>query len=187
MPIMAKASGGNFLPAPAGTHAAVCCDVVDMGVLKVSFGGKDKMQHKVRIKWQIAEDRPDGKPFTVSKRYTLSLHEKASLRKDLESWRGRKFTDVELDGFDLENLLGVACLLNVIEEKKDGQTYSNVTSIMKLPKGMATITIRDYVRECDRPTTEAPAIDLHDDPGPPPQSEWDKYHGLQITDEDVPF
>ena len=184
MPIVAKASASTFLPAPAGTHAAVCCDVVDLGILKVSFGGKDKMQHKVRVVWQIAEDRPDGKPFQASKRYTLSLHEKSSLRKDLESWRGRKFSDSELEGFDLEALLGIHCLLNIIEEKKDGQSYSNVTSIMRLPKGMTAINVRDYVRVCDRQTTGEPGPqDLSEMPAP--DSEWDRYHG--ITDDDVPF
>src|ERR1700684_2934792 len=119
MAIVAKASGGNDCkPAPAGTHAAVCCDVVDLGMLEVSFGGKTKTQHKVNLVWQIEEDRDDGKPFTVRKRYTLSLHEKASLRKDLESWRGRAFTPAELEGFDLEVLIGIGCMLNVIHTPK---------------------------------------------------------------------
>lgn len=29
MPIIAKASGANFVPAPSGAHSAVCVDVVD--------------------------------------------------------------------------------------------------------------------------------------------------------------
>ncbi len=185
MAIIAKASGTNFIPAPPGTHAAVCCDVVDLGNLEVAFGGKKKTQHKVRIVWQIAEDRADGKPYSTSKRYTLSLHEKASLRKDLESWRGRKFTDQELEGFDLEVLLGVHCLLNIIEEKKDGQTYSNVTSIMRLPKGMAAISIRDYVRVCDRKPAEGEAAPPEMGDVPPPEGEWDRYHGGD--DDSVPF
>ena len=49
-------------------------------------------------------DETHGRRFDVARVYTLCLHERAALRKDLESWRGRKFTEQELDGFDLEKL-----------------------------------------------------------------------------------
>lgn len=163
MSIIAKQSstGMDFTPAPAGTHPAVCIDVVDLGLLKVSYGGKEKEQHKVRLVWQIGDARPDGKPFRVDKRYTLSLHEKAALRKDLESWRGLAFTEQELKGFDLEVLIGIGAFLNVIHNTKDGTTYANVTAIMRMPKGMVPPVPRDYVRVCDR-NPEAPPMD-HDD------------------------
>lgn len=178
MAIVAKATGGNFIPAPAGTWAAVCCDVVDLGVLEVTFAGQTKKQHKIRIVWQIDESREDGKPHQASKRYTLSLHEKASLRKDLESWRGRAFTEEELKGFDVETVLAVACMLNVVEQKKEGKTYSNVTAIMKLPKSMQAPKIRDYVRVCDRQP---------DDATPQERDDYDPLAGLGIDDTDVPF
>ena len=175
MPIIAKASNSNFTPAPAGSHAAVCVDVVDLGVLTVEWGGKAKKQHKVRVVWQIDEDREDGTPFQVHRRYTLSLHEKAGLRKDLESWRGRAFSEQELDGFDVEVLIGVPCLLSVIHSKgNDGSVFANVASIMKLPKGMSAPTPRDYVRVCERqPEEQTQAV------GTQPFGD--------ITDEDVPF
>lgn len=159
MPIVAKASGGReYIPAPAGTHAAVCVDVVDLGVLEVNFGGKTKKQHKINIVWQIDEVREDNRPYQVQKRYTLSLHEKAGLRKDLESWRGRPFTQEELDGFDVETVLSAPCMLNVIHNVKDGSTYANVTALMKLPKGMTSPSPRDYVRVCDRPATQGEEV-----------------------------
>ncbi len=174
MPIVAKASGGNFTPAPAGTHAAVCVDVVDLGMLEVNFGGKTKTQHKINIVWQIDESRDDGLPFQVRKRYTLSLHEKAGLRKDLESWRGRPFTPAELEGFDVETVLNVGCMLNVIHNVKDASTYANVAAVMKMPKGMAAPTARSYVRICDREPVQ-------DGEAPP------EYGDVPITDDDVPF
>ena len=170
MPIIAKA-GPNIIPAPAGSHSAVCCDVVDIGVVEVKYRDKTTSQHKIRIVWQIDEDRDDGKPFQVSKRYTLSLHEKSTLRKDLEAWRGKAFTQPELEGFDVEVLIGVTCLLSVIHNSQTGQTFANVNSIMRLPKGMPSVTVRDYVRVCDR--------DPKDDN--PPVDQWTP------TDDDVPF
>lgn len=182
MPIIAKASGSNFTPAPAGTHTAVCVDVVDLGVLEVSFGGKNKMQHKIKLVWQIGEDMENGKPFMVSKRYTCSLHEKAALRKDLESWRGRAFTEGELSGFDLESLISVPCMLGVIHAPgKDGGTFANVSSVMKAMKGMVALTPRDYVRVCERPPTDAANGNGNGN------GHGEPINFTDITDDDVPF
>jgi len=170
MPIIAK-KGETFEPAPAGAHAGICVDIVDLGVLQVTYGKQTKEQHKVRICWQIDENMEDGKPFLATKRYTLSLHEKAALRKDLESWRGKPFTDEELKGFDLEVLLNKPCLLNINHTTRQGSTYADVTSIMRLPKAMTAPTPRDYVRVCDRK-----------EGGQGPETEFGG-----ISDDDVPF
>ena len=173
MPIYAKAAP-SFTPAPAGTHAAVCVDVVDLGMVLSEFNGKKREQHKIKIVWQIEEERDDGKPFLVHRRYTNSLHEKATLRRDLESWRGKPFNEEELAGFDLENLISAGALLNLIHQQREGSTYANVASIMKLMKGMSAPNIREYVRMCDRqpdPTAAQP----------------DPYAAETITDDDVPF
>lgn len=167
MPIYASAgSGTKFTPAPAGTHAAVCCDVRDLGVLETTWQGKTKKQHKVLISWQIDEARDDGKPYLVSKRYTLSLFEQARLRKDLEAWRGQAFTDAEQKQFDIETVIGKGCLLNVVHADSGGNTYANVAGVMALPKNMHAPAVRDYVRFVDREPDHltAPA----DDHEPPP-------------------
>ncbi len=152
MPIIASAgSGGTFQPAPAGLHQAVCIDVIDMGIVESVYGGKPKSQHKVRLAWVIDELTDEGQPFFVQKRYTLSLHEKSTLRKDLESWRGKPFTDEELKAFDLERLLGVNGQVNVQQVEKNGKTYANVISIVPLGKGMGKMGVpKDYVRAKDR-------------------------------------
>jgi hypothetical protein len=154
MAIIAKASSKKYTLCPAGVHHAVCCDVVDLGEVEVTYQQKTRKQHKIRLVWQIDEMNEDANPprrFTASRRYTCSLDEKASLRRDLEAWRGRPFTKQELDGFDLEVLIGVNCQLNVIHEAKPtGDVYDNVSSIMPLGKGMAKIGPLDYVRAKDR-------------------------------------
>lgn len=170
MPIIASAGDSKaFTPAPAGLHQAICCDVVDMGVLEVTYAGQTKKQHKVRIVWQIDERMEDGKPFIAQKRYTLSLHEKSTLRKDLESWRGRPFTDEELRSFDLEKLLSANCQINIQNIEKQGKTYANVVSIVPLGRGMSKIHVRDYVRVQDRDqATQEPEVP-------------------ELTDDDIPF
>ena len=181
MAIMASAGGDGkvFEAAPAGVHQAVCVDVVDLGILDVTWQGVTKKQRKVNVAWQLNEDRDDGKPYLVFKRYTLSLHEKAGLRKDLESWRGKKFTDEEGRGFDVEKLIGVNCLLNVTHNHVGDRTYANVVSIMPLAKGMPQIQGRDYVRKADR-QPDMPAHHVSDE-------EVAGMSNAPLTDDDIPF
>ena len=169
MPIIATA-GETFTPAPAGLHQGVCVDVVDLGILEVTYANKTKKQHKVRVVWQIDERDDSGKPHLLFKRYTLSLSEKATLRKDLESWRGRPFTRDEEMGFDLEKLIGANCQLNVQHASKNGSTYANVVSIVPLGRGMQKMDANGYVREKDRSETSI---------AEPVESE--------LTDDDIPF
>jgi hypothetical protein len=169
-------NGRDFQPAPAGVHQAVCVDVVDLGILDVTWQGVTKKQHKVNVAWQIAEDRDDGKPFLVFKRYTLSLHEKAGLRKDLESWLGRKFTRDDEMGFDVETMLGRNCLLNITHNQVGEKTYANVQNVSPLMKGMVAMNPRDYVRKMDRKPDDGSQAPTHE-PEPP----------ISSYDDDPPF
>jgi hypothetical protein len=150
MPIIASANESkSFTPAPEGVHQAVAVDVIDLGYMDSTWQGKTSKKHKIDLVWQIEETRDDGKRFCLYKRYTLSLGEKANLRKDLESWRGKAFTATELAGFDVETIIGVNCLINVQHSTSaDGsKTYANVVSVMPLIKGMPKLAAEGYVRQ----------------------------------------
>ncbi|ABD27457.1 conserved hypothetical protein, putative phage associated protein [Novosphingobium aromaticivorans DSM 12444] len=146
MAIMATdtGGGGDFSPVPPGTHFAVCDQVVDLGKQKSEFQGEVKVQHKVYIRWQIPAERVewehDGKkhegPAVIGKTYTLSLSDKANLRKDLQAWRSKPFTPDELRGFDIAKLLGAPATITITHTEKDGKTYANVASLGSIPKGM---------------------------------------------------
>lgn len=149
-PIIATAGDSkSYTPAPEGTHQAICVDVIDHGMKPNTFK-EGTFQHKIAIAWQIGEQREDGKRFVVFKRYTLSLHEKATLRKDLESWRGKAFSRDEEMGFDVESIIGANCLINVQHNVSGDKTYANVSAVLALPKGMARIAADNYMREKDR-------------------------------------
>src|SRR5688500_17442712 len=136
-------SGSQIEPIESGVHVAICYGVLDLGThTNPTFGTE---QRKVLIQWEVPGVRgdfeKDGKkvnaPRVISKRYTVSLSEKANLLRDLESWRGRKFTSAELSGFDLKKLLGAPCQLNIVHEtSRDGKVYATVQTIMALPKGV---------------------------------------------------
>ena len=137
--VVSNKGGGDFERTPAGMHVARCWRVVDLGTQSSTWQGKPKQQHKIMLSFEIVSPgtaMQDGRPFTISQRYTASLSENAQLRKDLESWRGRKFSAAELEGFDLKNLLGKPCLINVVHEEKADKTYENIQSITPLMPGM---------------------------------------------------
>lgn len=140
MPIIAKAASGNAdFPLPSsGPVQAVCYHVADMG-LKYNKT-HSKLEHKIRIFWEINELMQDGRRFALSSEYTLSLSDRAILRQHLISWRGRDFTEAELDGFDVEKLVGANCTINVIHKPYQGKTYANVGGIMPATKGVPLLT-----------------------------------------------
>lgn len=131
-------ASSNFTPTPLGTHVARCIRVIDIGTQHGEYKGEPSVKNQVVVVFELPQElyeAKDGmKPYVISKYYTNSLAEKATLRAHLVSWRGRDFTDEELDAFDLETIVGKPCLVTVVEgTKKDKRNISTVTG---LPKGM---------------------------------------------------
>lgn len=80
--IASDTGGGDFRPVPQGVHTGRCVRVIDLGTQPREFQGKPKPPaRKVSLTWELhGEDEDgtplktdDGKPLTISKRYTLSL------------------------------------------------------------------------------------------------------------------
>ena len=140
-------NGGNFKRVPAGVYIGRCYSIIDLGTQTSNGQYGEKHQHKIRVAWELfGEDENgqpltidvDGKemPMTISKSYTVSLHEKAGLRKDLSAWRGRDFTDEEAKAFDVSKLIGAYCMVNVTTSENNGKTYSNVGGLTPLPSAL---------------------------------------------------
>jgi len=127
----------------AGTYLARCISMISIGTVPVEYKGEIKLQDKVRISWELPTELKEfkegegKKPLTISKNYTLSMHPKSNLRKDLEGWRGKGFTDQEAERFDITVLLGKVCQLSIVHQpKKDGSgSYATINSIVTIPKG----------------------------------------------------
>jgi hypothetical protein len=191
MSTLAKKTGGGGLDlgpmAPPGVHQAVCVDVIDLGVVETSFEGKPRKREMIHVIWQLIT-RAQQRRYLVGKRYTLSLSEKATLRKDLESWRGRAFTSTdETDGFETRKLIGVNCMLNLQHVSKPTGNYCNVIAIMPLYGGTPKIQADNYTRPGE-------AVDDHDDDADPfaqdaaPVTQLGSPTGPPpVTDDDIPF
>lgn len=143
MPITAKESEVKFELVPAGNHVARCYSMIEIGTEEQEFQGKKKSLYKVRVTWELPNERKvfdpakGEQPFSISKDYTLSMFDQANLRQDLESWRGKAFTEEEAKGFDITKLIGVPCLLNIVHVlSQKGSEYSKIAGVTPLIKGM---------------------------------------------------
>lgn len=135
-------SESGFVPVPAGMHLARCYRIVDLGTQRSEYKGEIKHLPKVMLQFEVhGEDdqgnplvTAKGEPMTISKNYTASLSEKATLRVDLKNWRGRDFTPEELKGFELKNVLGIFAMISVTKAPgKDGKEYTNIGAVMPVP------------------------------------------------------
>ncbi len=148
MGLIAKDNGGgDYKKVPMGTFVARCYSIIDLGTQTSTGQHGTKSQHKLSISWELFGEDDDGNqltvewegkimPMTIRKSYTVSLHEKSSLRKDLASWRGKDFTDEEAQAFDVSKLLGAYCMIGVTHSESNGTTYANVSSIARLPSAL---------------------------------------------------
>jgi hypothetical protein len=120
-------------PCPQGASLAelavpaVCVDVVELGLVETPWGAKPK----VKLVFELAQQKPNGYRVTASRTYTKSLHEKSALRPELERWLGRPLNERELaSGFSYRTLAGRACTLTVLPAlSESGHAYQKIVSI----------------------------------------------------------
>lgn len=139
MSMIAKSEGNsNIKRLEDGVYTAISSSLIDLGVQVSEKYGKSS--RKFLIIWNILNEtievNGETLPRVLSKEYTMSLGEKSNLRKDLQAWRGKQFTAEELEGFNLLNILNKGCQLQILNIENNGKTYTNIASIMALPKGM---------------------------------------------------
>jgi hypothetical protein len=195
----------DFKIAPAGNHLARLYSIIDIGHQETVWKGETKIMHKVVFTWELhGEDNDgnplttdDGKPLIVSKRYTVSLGDQSTLRKDLESWSGKKMTDEDRKGFDLKTLLGKFCMLSIVHS--DDGKYANVGSINSVPTAIRnaipeginqpiSFWLNDYTKE------QYDALPKYYREKITESSEWrgskakaEAQAENTITDDDIPF
>ena len=141
MPLIAKSNDSEQRELiPQDFSAARCYSIVDPGKQQSPFGAK----RQVLVAWELPTDQQNfdatqgPEPSGVSRFFMLSLGEKSNLRHVLESWRGRAFTQYELEGFDVTQVLEAPCLIQVLHKSKaNGELSAVVGSVGKLPKGLA--------------------------------------------------
>lgn len=144
----------DFEQPQTGMVPAVCINVVDGRYVKTTYMGQDKgYQRKIFILWEIAqrikEGQFAGQHMVIVKEYTFAVGDKANLRIDLESWRGKKFEERKnADGtvslltekkdngkivkvaFAVDMLIGANCIL-YLEDVGKSRPFIKPTKVMK--------------------------------------------------------
>ena len=142
--VATDSGGGDFKVLDAGTHIATCYMIADLGYQKTNWQGEENIKHQIYVAWEVPGERlkytkdnveHEG-PMMIGNFYTLSLSEKANLRKHLEGWRGKAFTNEELNGFDISTVLGKSCQISVINKLVGQNNRAYINGVVGLPKGM---------------------------------------------------
>lgn len=138
MSMLASDNGGQEIEKlENGVYTAVSSAIIDLGLQRNEKF--EKVQRKFVLIWNIlgeeVEINGEKLPRTISKEYSFSIHEKSALRKDLQAWRGKAFSEEELQGFNILTILNKACQLQIILEEKNNKKYNNIAGIISLPKG----------------------------------------------------
>lgn len=125
-------------PVEPGTYFAVCIGAVDLGEQETTYNNKTRYANQLQIIFELPSEliEIDGEeqPRQLSRRFSISLSTKSNLRKFIETWYGKKFTDDAIREFDTRELLGKPAMLSVVLSE-DGN-YANIASAAALPKGM---------------------------------------------------
>ena len=150
--ITAKGSDSKFKPHPEGQYVGVCVDVVDLGEKIQDFPGTTAyLAQTCAIVFRTGERNEEISEYIdIAREFTVSMGEKANLRKFLEQWRGKPYTKEDIEkGVPLHKLEGQPAMLSVSHRVSGkNRTYANITACVGVPKQMAGAIGQypDYIR-----------------------------------------
>ncbi|MES2360005.1 MAG: hypothetical protein V4529_16820 [Gemmatimonadota bacterium] len=138
--INAKGSDSKFRPHPDGQYIGICVDTIDLGDNVETFAGQpSKLAHKCALVFRTGERNEEtGDYIDIGREFTVSMGEKANLRKFLEQWRGKAYDAEQIEaGVPLHKLTNQAGLLTIAQEtSKQGRKYAKITACVGVPKQM---------------------------------------------------
>ena len=147
-PIMARGSESKFKAHEEGQYVGQCVDTIDLGEHVHSFAGDTSyLEQRCAIVFRTGvRNEETGDYIDVNKEFTVSMSEKANLRKFLEQWRGKPYTAEQVKaGVPLDKLTGNHALLSVAQKpnKAGTRVYSEITACVGIPTMMRS-TVSNY-------------------------------------------
>ncbi|HLP41240.1 MAG TPA: hypothetical protein VK465_07010 [Fibrobacteria bacterium] len=117
-------SGPKELPS-IGMHQAVCAQVHSLGfqVFKGQVSFSPKCVFVFELDEKMKEGQMAGKPFVISERhgqYMGKPGKSSNLRRFLEKWKGKEYTEEEAKATNIKKCEGQPCTLMIDHEPKDG-------------------------------------------------------------------
>lgn len=127
-------------PVEPGVYMAVCIGLVDLGEqYSTAFKNySNKCLYIWELPTELVEVDGEQKPRQLSKEFTVAATSKSNLRKLIESWNGKSYSDEDFLEFDLFDQVGKSCQLNVVLNETG--EYANVESVIPIPKGFPAPT-----------------------------------------------
>lgn len=124
-------------PVEPGVYNAVCVYSIDLGKHLCEYNGSKSYKNQVTLGFELIGETVeiDGKqePRTLSRTLNFTRSPLGGLRKFVQSWLGKTFSDEAFAEFDTNDLVGLPAQLSVI--LNESGEYANIDSIMQLPKG----------------------------------------------------
>lgn len=129
-------------PVEAGTYMAICVGIYDLGEQQTEYKGKTRYSNQIMFTFELSgvtmEIDGETKPRQLSRTFSVSTSNKATLRKFLTSWRGKAFSDDEIQAFDTDSMLGRSAMIQVVHNETG--EYANIDGVMQLPKGLPALS-----------------------------------------------
>lgn len=157
MGIKVSSTGGRkpFEAITEMIQPGVLADIIDKGDVPNKFK-PGSFQHKCTFVWIVAEEDAEGRNKRVFETFTVSLNEKATMRKRLKEFgltdaKVKALEDANED-IDLDQYLGTQRLLvmNAEDGETPGKVFIKVTATMPLKPGQGVKIPADFVRKQDR-------------------------------------
>lgn len=146
-----KQQESKFRPHSTGMHVAQCVDTINFGECVTDFPGKPKsLSPKCALVFRTGEvNEKTGEFIDIVAEYGAFMSTKAKLRALLESWRGRPYTEeqVQEDGIPMDKLVGKWAYLNIGQKvSAGGRVYAYILSANPVPPTVAVPTLKAYTR-----------------------------------------
>jgi len=131
-------AGGDYPTLEIGGYPAYVVGITDIGLHETNFG----LKHQIVFTFELPLNKgSDDRPYHLVNKYTLSLNEKANLRKDLEQMKGKippeKLQDQEFVDTIFQKALGTKVQISVGQyTNKEGYVNNCVDQVGRAVKGM---------------------------------------------------
>lgn len=134
MEVGSGGGGGEYVLCPPGNYPGVIVGIFDIGFQTVKTKDKGEKQiRKLVLVYELAKQKPDGKPFVMGESYTWSMNDNSNFYALAAGVTGKQFKTGDV--FNPLYLLDGPVMVNVTNSANGDKTYHNINSVNQFPDG----------------------------------------------------
>lgn len=135
-----SASAANYTPCPEGSYQGAIVRVYYVGTQINTYNPTYKPQGKLVLVFELDEPTPEGNGnYRLSKTVSMALGDKSGMYKLFKPVLGSSYPQ-EGQSWNPESLLSLKVMVNVAHTVKNDKTYVDISSLGRIPRGMAPFT-----------------------------------------------